>query len=486
MKNKNNNNSFKLSITIAVIMLLSSAVAVYSILKLNSLPTMYLMSVLIVFAIFNLLYLYLLLNKKQKGRRTSQVLSILLSLALITGSYYASITNTAAGNITGGDTDTHVISVLVLKDNKANKVNDIKDVDLGVNMNIDSEYINETINDINTKLKHTFTTQEYMSNSELVSALYSGKESVILISEGQRPLIEEEFETFSEDTRIIHQLGYEVKVDLSNENSGKEKPNVNSDTYTIFISGFDTYGPVSAVSRSDVNMLMTVNPKENQVLLTSIPRDYHVVLGTKGKKDKLTHAGIYGVGESVKTLENLFKIDIDFYVKVNFSSLTKIVDSLGGISVNSEYNFSAGGTSFKVGNNTMNGTQALNFVRERYTLPGGDNARIKNQQAVLTGIINKAMSPAIIKNYPSFLSAIDGVFIMSMGEGDFKSIIREQLRTMSPWDILDIQVTGTGATSSSTFSMPGRALYVMEPNMQTVNRATQLIEQMETGQRITK
>ena len=220
MKNKNNNNSFKLSITIAVIMLLSSAVAVYSILKLNSLPTMYLMSVLIVFAIFNLLYLYLLLNKKQKGRRTSQILSILLSLALITGSYYASITNTAAGNITGGDTDTHVISVLVLKDNKANKVNDIKDVDLGVNMNIDSEYINETINDINTKLKHTFTTHEYMSNSELVSALYSGKESVILISEGQRPLIEEEFETFSEDTRIIHQLGYEVKVDLSNQNSG--------------------------------------------------------------------------------------------------------------------------------------------------------------------------------------------------------------------------------------------------------------------------
>ena len=192
------------------------------------------------------------------------------------------------------------------------------------------------------------------------------------------------------------------------------------------------------------------------------------------------------MGESVKTLEYLFKVEIDFYVKVNFSSLTKIVDSLGGISVNSEYNFSAGGTSFKVGNNTMNGTQALNFVRERYTLPGGDNARIKNQQAVLTGIINKAMSPAIIKNYPSFLSAIDGVFIMSMGEGDFKSIIREQLRTMSPWDILDIQVTGTGATSSSTFSMPGRALYVMEPNMQTVNRATQLIEQMETGQRITK
>lgn len=479
MKNKNKQSSFKLSITISVIMLLSSAVAVYSILKLNSLPTMYLVSILVVFSIFNLLYLYLLLNKKGKGRRTSQVLSILLSIALITGSYYALITDNAAGKITGGDSDTHVISVLVLKDNKASKVNDIKDANLGLNKNIDGEYIDETINEMNTKLKHTFSTLEYSSNEDLVNALYDGTETVILISEGQRPLIEEQFETFSEDTRIIHQLGYEVKVEI-----GKGNVDVNSDTYTIFISGFDTYGPVSAVSRSDVNMLMTVNPKENQVLLTSIPRDYHVVLGTKGKKDKLTHAGIYGVGESVKTLENLFKIDIDFYVKVNFSSLTKIVDSLGGINVNSEYNFSAGGTSFKVGMNTLNGPQALSFVRERYTLPGGDNARVKNQQAVLTGIINKAISPAIIKNYPSFLSSINGVFIMSMGEGDFKSIIREQLGSMSPWDIQQIQVTGTGATSTTTFSMPGRALYVMEPNMDSVNRATQLIHQMESGQRV--
>lgn len=481
MKNKNNKNSFKLSITIAVIMLLSSAVAVYSILKLNSLPMLYLISILVVFAIFNLLYLYLLLNKKRKGRRTSQVLSVLLSLALITGSYYTFITDAAAGNITGGDTDTHVISVLVLKDNKASKINDIKDINLGVNMNIDDEYVDETIIEMNDKLKTTFTTKDYKSNSDLVKALYEGKESVILISEGQRSLIEEEFDTFTQDTRIIHQLGHEVKVDL-----GKDKSNVNSETYTIFISGFDTYGPVSAVSRSDVNMLMTVNPVENQVLLTSIPRDYHVVLGTKGKKDKLTHAGIYGVGESVKTLENLFGIDIDFYIKVNFSSLTKIVDSLGGINVNSEFKFNVGDRQFNQGNNSMNGEDALKFVRERYTLAGGDNSRIKNQQAVLTGIINKAMSPAIIKNYPAFLSAIDGVFIMSMGEGDFKSIIREQLRTMAPWEILDIQVTGTGTTSTTTFSMPGRALYVMEPNMESVNRATQLIEQMETGQRITK
>ena len=483
MKNKKNKNSFKFSITIAVIMLLSSAIAVYSILKLNSLPMMYLVGILVVFAIFNLLYLYLLLNRQGKGRRTSQILSILLSIALITGSYYALITDNAAGNITGGDSDTHVISVLVLKDSKANKINDLQDMNFGVNKNIDGEYIDETVNEINSKLKTTLSTLEYMSNTELVQALYDGVEKVIVISEGQRPLIEEEFESFSEDTRIIHQLGYEVKVDLDIDKD-RGNVNVNSDTYTIFISGFDTYGPVSAVSRSDVNMLMTVNPKENQVLLTSIPRDYHVVLGTKGKKDKLTHAGIYGVGESVKTLENLFNIDIDFYIKVNFSSLTKIVDSLGGISVNSEYNFSAGGTSFKVGMNNMNGAQALSFVRERYTLPGGDNARIKNQQAVLTGIINKAMSPAIIKNYPSFLSSINGVFIMSMGEGDFKSIIRNQLSTMSPWDIQQIQVTGTGATSTTTFSIPGKALYVMEPNIPSVQRATQLINQMESGQRI--
>ncbi|MDE8160128.1 LCP family protein, partial [Erysipelothrix rhusiopathiae] len=311
--------------------------------------------------------------------------------------------------------------------------------------------------------------------TELANDLYDGTQEVILLSEAHRGFIQDEVKDFDEKTRIIGTVAYEEEVDFKNKNA-----DVMKDTFSMFVTGIDTYGPVSSVSRSDVNMIMTVDPKNKQILLTSIPRDYHVELASFGAYDKLTHAGIYGVGESMATLENLFDIDIDYFVKVNFSSVETIIDALGGVDVYSRYAFqSFAGVYFDEGINHVDGRNGLIFARERYNLPNGDNDRVKNQQALITGILKKAMSPAIITNYTSILNSVSDSFQMSMEESDFKKLIKQQINDMSDWDIQSYAVTGTGSSSTTTYSMPGPALYVMEPNYDTVRQAHDYIEAME-------
>ena len=466
---------------VALVQLAASALIAYAVLSLNLLASKYLILFFVALVVGNIIYLLLLFNKRKGLRNLGKVLSIIISAAMFFGSFQVLYTNQFLKNITDGDKDTHVISVVVLKEDKANALNDIKDDAFGFNSTTDEDFTTKTFTSIDKKVKKEVTKVAYTNNDDLVTSLYDKVNRAILVSEAQRSLLEEIFPDFNDLTKIIYQTEHHVEVNI---NTDKPPVNILNDTFTIFISGIDTYGPVSSVSRSDVNMLMTVNVKTHQILLTSIPRDYHVTLGRVGQKDKLTHAGIFGVEESVITLEKLFNINIDYFVKVNFSSLTQIVDALGGITVQSRFAFTSGsGQNIVVGPNNMNGAQTLAFVRERYKLPGGDNSRILNQQAALTGILNKALSPAVILNYNSFLASINGSFVMSMPENDFKSLIRNQVDTMAPWEILDQAVTGTGK-SSTTYSYPNRALYVMEPNMDSVNAAHQKIEAMERGERI--
>ena len=162
--------------------------------------------------------------------------------------------------------------------------------------------------------------------------------------------------------------------------------------FSIYISGIDTSGNISNVSRSDSNTVVTVNTETHQVLLTSIPRDYYVTLHSKNAKDKLTHSGIYGIAETVNTVEDLLDTDINYYVRVNFTTVIKLVDTLGGIDVNSDYAFTSGEFNFVKGMNHMNGKQALAFSRERHAFKDGDNQRIKNQQKVIEAIINKVLN----------------------------------------------------------------------------------------------
>lgn len=241
--------------------------------------------------------------------------------------------------------------------------------------------------------------------------------------------------------------------------------------FIVYISGLDTYGAINTTSRSDVNILAVVNPRSHEILFVNTPRDYYVQLnGTTGLKDKLTHAGLYGVNMSVKTLEDLYKIDINYNVKINFTSLEKVVDALGGVDVYSEYNFSSMGYSFAIGKNTLNGKQALAFSRERHSFEDGDRTRGQNQMRVLTAIIAKLSQPSVIVNYQNVLSAMSGLFQTNMSSDTIASLVRTQLNDAAKWTTTTMSVDGTGA-SEPTYSMGSQRLYVMVPNQASVDAA---------------
>lgn len=248
------------------------------------------------------------------------------------------------------------------------------------------------------------------------------------------------------------------------------KTNLN-EPFVIYISGIDTYGSISTTSRSDVNILAVVNPKTRTILFVNTPRDYYVQLnGTTGTKDKLTHAGLYGIDRSEKTLEDLYGIDINYNVKINFTSLEKIVNTVGGIEVDSEYNFSSGGYSFAAGKNQLDGKQALAFSRERYSFEGGDRTRGQNQMRVLTALIGKISQPSVIVNYQSILNSLGGIMQTNMTSDDMTTLIRNQLDSMAKWNISSISVDGNGA-SQPTYSMGAQNLYVMIPDEASLTSA---------------
>ena len=450
--------------------------------SLGVLPNNYFYMLCFVLALVMALLGIALFKTKNKLLGFSKIITLVLSIALLFGTKYIVEGGNLVRQITDANKDTHVISVIVPKDSTLNSLDDVKTLTMGANLVMDDANIAMATTIFKDKHQFTPTLKSYATYDALGKALMEKNVPVILLSEAHRPIIEEAVASFKDNTKVIGHVSYDENVAIS-----KPDVKIDSDTFTMFLSGIDTYGPVSTVSRSDVNMLVTVSPKTHQVLLTSIPRDYFVELGTKGKKDKLTHAGIYGVGESVATLEKLFDTKIDYFMRVNFSSVEKIVDSLGGVDVYSNYNFTVATdipSVYKKGMNTVDGKKALTFVRERHHLPNGDNDRVTNQQELAKGILSKITSPAILTNYSSLLNSVGSSMQLSMPDADFKALIRLQLESNAQWEVLQYQVDGEGAFSSQTYSMPGSNLYVMIPDQASVEKGIALINQMEKSEKI--
>lgn len=220
--------------------------------------------------------------------------------------------------------------------------------------------------------------------------------------------------------------------------------------FTIYISGIDTYGEVSETSRSDVNLIAVVNPKTYQILLVTTPRDYYVPIPgvSGGQKDKLTHAGIYGIDASMRTLGELYETDINYYARLNFTSLIDIVDTLGGVDVYSELAFQTGTESgcivdVQEGWNHLNGEQALAFSRERHALADGDNQRGKNQQAVLTAMLRKCLSPTMLLKAGTIMNQVSSEVETNLSQAQINSLIKYQLNKNATWTIQSVAATGT-------------------------------------------
>lgn len=471
-------DSMKLSINriIYTIIAFLSLLFLIFIISTNIVPLKYLLLLFTIFILYDVGLFFLLFKKHKIKNIIGYVLSGILVIIMGVLFYYLNVT---MGFFKGFGTNKYKEEnylVLVLNDSSFESLTDLSNIGYTSN---ELSNINEALTKLNEEI--TIENIKYDNNALMFEDLINKEIDSVLIEESSMALIYEQNEEYNGMFKTIYTINIKTEIEITKETDVTNQP------FTVYISGIDSYGSIATVSRSDVNMVATINPTTKQVLLISIPRDYYVQLrGTTGYKDKLTHAGLYGVETSVGTLEDLLDVDINYYARVNFSSLEQIVDALGGVDVYSKYTFTSskatGGTYyFTEGYNHMNGKQALSFSRERKALPGGDRARGINQQAVIDGIIRKATSPAIITGYSKILSSLNGTFQTNMSNNDIQKLIKMQLNDMASWNITSYSLDGTDG-SEYTYSYPTQKLYVMKPIEETVTEAQGLIDKVISGE----
>lgn len=474
-KTKNKNLFYKIiSILLGIISIIFLSFLFY----IDLLPFKFMIIIVLSIIIFSGLNIWLLNIKKlkRKIKKFLSVISILVMIVMLAASFYLYRTiDVLFGNGESKYKLAHY-SLIVLDSSDYENLSDIKGKRVGYYENsIGSKEANEHLED-----EFNIDFESYNSSDTLISDLLNSDIEIILIEDSVKEIMSEEMDDFSNSIRVIYTFTIKVKVE-----STLKDVDVTKDSFAVYVSGIDTYGEISSVSRSDVNMVVIVNPSTKQVLLISIPRDYYVQLhGTTGVKDKLTHAGIYGVDMSTKTIEDLLELDINYYIKVNFTSVIDIVDALGGLDVYSEYSFiSYSGYSFKKGYNSVNGEQALDFARTRKAFVNGDRQRGINQQALIEAMIRKVTDKSVITKYNSLLSAIDGKYQTNMSSKKITSLVKMQLSDMPSWNITSYSLTGTDSTNY-TYTYYQK-LYIMEPDSSSVEEAIDIIDKVLNGEILT-
>lgn len=434
--------------------------------------------VLLIAAVF-----FLTSDSRRRARTVAGTLIAAFTFAAIcVGWYFVHHGVAALEKISTPETEYAHINVYVKTDDPAQSIEDAADYTFGIISALDRDATDKAIGVINKKLGKDIKLKEYTDIGMLAEALLNGDDiDAIILNESFCELLGETegYEDYPEKLREIFTA--EVKTESSNA-SPEIAPRPAAKYFSLYISGIDCYGSISKRSRSDVNIIATVNTQTGQILLLSTPRDYFVPLSvSNGIPDKLTHAGIYGINVSRDTLAMLYDTEIDYFFRVNFDGFEDIIDALGGVTVQSEVAFKSGDYSFAKGENTLNGESALVFARERYKLAGGDRQRGKNQMAVIKGVIQKATtSTAMLTNYKAVLDGITDSFETDMPYDYIAELIQLQLSRGTKWNVVSYSVDGTGA-SKKPYSMSSRA-YVMIPNEETVNHAKSLIEQVKNGE----
>ena len=471
IKNKNKKRSLIGNIVIGILLFISIFL-ISTIIKMDFMPFKYLIIVILIVGIIDFVLVWCIKKGKKIVRIITMIISLIISIVLSFISFNVLKTNSVLGNM-NLNYKTHNYSVLVLKDSGYSDISELDGEKLGYYDNKLDEP-KEILSKIEEKI--SIDTVLYNDLDETVDALMNKEVKMIVLEESYIKMLDEE-SNFSSMVKSI----YEFKIKIEVKDVSKDT-DVTTEPFNIYLSGIDTFGEISSVSRSDVNIVITVNPKTHQVLLTSIPRDTYVQLsGTTGYKDKLTHAGIYGVEKSISTIEELLNIEINYYFKVNFTSVINIVDTLGGVNVYSEYSFtSMDGYNYKKGYNYVNGEQALSFVRERKTFALGDIQRGKNQQAMIEAIIRKCTSPDIISKYNSLLDSVNGKFATNMPVSRLMNLVKMQLEGNYKWTVTSNYISGTDG-SEYTYSYPTQKLYVMIPDNDSILNAKELIDKVESG-----
>ena len=478
-------------ITIIVIML--SVVFMGLLAMTKMIPTIYMLIIGIVLAVIAAIIWLLVWHTRYTGRFIGgTVLAVIMIAILAFGGFYINKTRSAISNISGETTEVTQMAVYVKSDDAADSVEATAGYTYGILSSLDRENTDGAVAHLNSQFGTEVQTKEYAGLTELADGILNGEVNAMLLNSGYLSVYEDMdgYTDFSTKIKEVGTVDVESTIQSAEESAPIEPITTanGGKVYTIYLSGIDTRGEMTAKSRSDVNIIATVNTDTHEILLVSTPRDYFVPLSISGGvPDKLTHAGIYGIDVCMDTLGMLYDIDINYYFRINFGGFVKVIDALGGITVNSDYDFDSKnilGYHFNKGENYVNGEQALIFARERYAFQEGDRQRGKNQMEVIRGVVKKALSPEILTSYSSILSSLDGCFGTNITYEEIAQILQQQLTNGGDWTIVSYSVNGTGATEKP-YSMSQKA-YVMVPDYNTVDKAKSLMEKVRGGEVVTQ
>lgn len=476
-------NRNRLGVFCLILQTILSLAFMVVVLFLDMLPMRYLAMIALI-----LFFLWCITLNSQVARRKrgtiGKVFSLFVVCFLSIGTYYIAKTNDVIGMITGGSFRVDNMVVAVLADDPAEGIEDAADYTFGIQLERGAENMQAAITDIQDELGSDIDTVEYGTIQEQAQALHDGEVDAIIYNEAYTDILEEGFEGYKDSVKIIYTHKIRVEMDFGGNASDDS---LTKEPFTVYISGIDVYGDVSQTSRSDVNIIAVVNPNTHQILLVTTPRDYYVEIPgvSEGQEDKLTHAGIYGIDASMATLGALYETDINYYVRLNFTSLIDIVDILGGVDVYSDMAFSTGWESgyemdVQEGWNHFNGEQALAFSRERKNLPDGDNQRGIHQQAVITAMLKKVLSPTMLLKANSILNQVSQDVETNVSQAQLNSLIKYQLGSNAKWSIRSVAATGT-ASREYCYSSGDTSLYVTIPDYDVVNDIIDLVNVVEEG-----
>lgn len=416
--------------------------------------------------------LLLIKNIKKNKKIGAIVIASILSLIYIVGIIYLGSTMGFFAKVFGAGGETVDYDVLVRTSSEYEEIQDIEGKTVHTLPTTEA-----TMADAKDALKEEVDVEYEFADTDangICTGLIDETYDIVFMTDANYKTLCDENKSYSKDIKVLY------TVSVVKEVKSNKEVDVTEESFNVLISGNDTTGEIQDVAKSDVNMVMTVNPKTHKILLTSIPRDYYVYVPGVGANDKLTHTGNFGIDETAATIENLLGIDINYYVKVNFTCVVELVDAIGGIDVKSDYEFTTSGRQnngyhFVVGWNHCDGENALAFSRERHAFASGDNQRIVNQQKVTTAMIKKCTnSSVILTSYASILSAVGDYMSTNMSESNIKKLAKMQIGDMKGWKIKRQSLSGTGATST-VYSLGSAACYVMMPDQISVGEASEKI-----------
>lgn len=455
---------------LSIILIATVAVFIFLLLKLNMLPTNLFSIVGIVIAGVAVIACAMQFSR---AHVVGSVLSVLMIVILATGCLYINKTYHVFNRI--HSTVVERYSVVALKDFDKDSIDECVDSIFGYNNKIRAEGQLDVINAISESLDNQLGLVPYDDWFEMVDALYNGRVDAIILNESYRTMLEEQFATLSLDTKILGTKDYETNLTVKITDV-----EVLNEPFAVYLAANDNYGKLVSEGRNDVNIIAVVNPVYRKVLMITVPRDAYVPLHFEDdtmseSNDKLTHAGVYGIQTSINTIEDMLGININYYMKINFSGMIDLVDALDGITVDSDYEFTTydGTHHFVKGINQLNGIDAMYFARERYAFPDGDFQRSRDQIKVISAIIEKALSPVILTNYLKIMNSLEDTFETNIPYDDIAALVKFQLDKMPNWDIESMNITGSAGWGYS-YTM-ARELSVVYVNEEDIEHAKGLI-----------